>query len=687
MAEKNKTGNYVEALDPKGYVSNGEISAVDGRYLVKGSQNTIIKRSGRTGGSRGSVATRGGYTLKGDAKTMNRGIETHYDWKMNNGIKRNIRGYYNRLEVWYNDSWEIFQEGLTRVGFNWAEIWNNTAQIDVLLGVNGTNSLYEWSGGVATVASVTSNTITKQKYVTGTTYSFTSEPSGNDTISDTGSGFVTAGFAVGDEIVVSGSTSNDGTYTITAVAAGVITLADDDTLTNEAAGDTVIIKDSVEGTWAMAHFFTGSTRKVYIDGTEYTYTGGESTGTLTGVTPDPSAGGVVGGDVAIQSMRTYASGDLGSAWGASYNADVIGVIYNYAVIGSNSSRVVYMSKDTDYTNFAFSAPRTAGEGFEFVIDAAPTSITPDEDYLFISAGEDLWYKISFKLNADQDGETVVIDRLKTATGQAALNQGAVIQIKNNVAFLSFEGTIDTLGNIENIATTQSVPISDDIKDDLDSYDLTGAHGLYYERAMYIAIPRESIMLIYDVRYEYWQPPQIMAFSRMAVIDNSLCAHSSTSNETYTLNDGYTDNGAAFDAIAAFGYDNFGAEFDLKQCDELATVVKLSSNTELTNRMVYDYKGAGEIREFTISGSDSNILFNPNPLAGLGRTPLGSAPLGGMAADTSDLAKARAIDETPLLDFFERQRVFYTNQEAARWEILGYGENVMLSDNEPTFIRR
>jgi hypothetical protein len=48
---------------------------------------------------------------------------------------------------------------------------------------------------------------------------------GGTTITDSGDGFVTAGFQAGQTLIVEGSTSNDGQYLITEVAAGVITCA------------------------------------------------------------------------------------------------------------------------------------------------------------------------------------------------------------------------------------------------------------------------------------------------------------------------------------------------------------------------------------------------------------------------------------------------------------------------------
>lgn len=61
------------------------------------------------------------------------------------------------------------------------------------------------------------------------------------TITDAGSGFLTAGFATQDKIAVSGSTSNDGDYIIDSVVAGTITLVAGDTLTNEGTSALVSI--------------------------------------------------------------------------------------------------------------------------------------------------------------------------------------------------------------------------------------------------------------------------------------------------------------------------------------------------------------------------------------------------------------------------------------------------------------
>jgi hypothetical protein len=64
-----------------------------------------------------------------------------------------------------------------------------------------------------------------------------------DTILDSNNGFVTAGFIPGTRLIVSGSGSNDGAYTVDTVAPGSMTLIATDELAVEAAGATVTLSE------------------------------------------------------------------------------------------------------------------------------------------------------------------------------------------------------------------------------------------------------------------------------------------------------------------------------------------------------------------------------------------------------------------------------------------------------------
>lgn len=73
------------------------------------------------------------------------------------------------------------------------------------------------------------------------TIAFNENTASPDTITDSANGFLVAGFQPGDSITVSGSASNDGTYVIKTVTAGIITLLAREDLVTEAAGAAVKI--------------------------------------------------------------------------------------------------------------------------------------------------------------------------------------------------------------------------------------------------------------------------------------------------------------------------------------------------------------------------------------------------------------------------------------------------------------
>lgn len=86
-------------------------------------------------------------------------------------------------------------------------------------------------------------------YQVATTIAFTRNTGGTeDTITDSASGFLVAGFQVGDFVTIAGTTNNNTTtgYEIVTVASGTLTLRVSGQLTTEAAGASVTL-DTLHG--------------------------------------------------------------------------------------------------------------------------------------------------------------------------------------------------------------------------------------------------------------------------------------------------------------------------------------------------------------------------------------------------------------------------------------------------------
>lgn len=83
-------------------------------------------------------------------------------------------------------------------------------------------------------------------------------------IYDSANGFIDAGFKAGMNIVIGGSTDNDGLYTITAVEAGMLTLSDTNFLTTEEAGNNVSISAGIP----KGNILLTAQRKLWVSGGE-----------------------------------------------------------------------------------------------------------------------------------------------------------------------------------------------------------------------------------------------------------------------------------------------------------------------------------------------------------------------------------------------------------------------------------
>jgi hypothetical protein len=444
---------------------------------------------------------------------------------------------------------------------------------------------------------------------------------------------------------------------------------------------TTITKEGTT-TWAEDRFLQTANKTITIDGIDYTYTGGEGTTTLTGISPDPTLGGHAVGSVIYHQVVT----ETNKPGSGSKNA-LCENFNNQVWYGDTRSRDINVSKNSNPVDFAFSSPRLPGEGALLTLDSPPAAFVVQEDEMYISGTRDDWYQSRFELSSDLVNESIFIDRLKTAEQQGAQGQGAVGKIKNDVVFISNEPTLDQLGRLKDIVTTQSKNISDPVKALFDRLDFTNVHVVYHRDQINIAVPNESLWLIFDLSKGYWFPPQVVPFRRFAIIDGELYAHSSTVNETYKLYDGYSDNGAPIQAIATMVYRNFGLRAWQKKFDEWYTEGYISSNTDMTMTLRYEYEGAETVKEFSIAGDDDQIVLSGVADPSLGKEQLGGEPLGTFTDEISDLSKFRVIHTTKSEDFYEVQVEYESNDQDQRWQLLAIGPNAIISPSDNNHIKQ
>ena len=433
-------------------------------------------------------------------------------------------------------------------------------------------------------------------------------------------------------------------------------------------------------TWLDAGFYT-ATNTVVINGTTYTYTGGESTTTLTGVSPNPT--GEANGSVVRQSVKTTAISSM-TGITSTFTPDLIRTLNNQVFLGYTKSSVLWISQVNDYTNYSSSSPRQTGEGATLILDSQLVGLEPQENFMYVTAGQDLWYNISFDLQTSTVGityEQVSALPLKTGRRQAAISQACLSHMKNDIIVVTQETTIDTFGRVEtSLATPQQTNISDPIKLDIDSYDFTDASIAYHRMYIYVAVPKEGVVLMYSLTTKSWEAPQTIPVSRFYVVDGELYGHSYSTFESYKLFTGYADrvySGFTGFPIAAnwvFAYQNFGSRFALKKATKAYAEGYINSNTELTMKITYELDGCKTEKTFTLDGSNSQFVCISGAEGSLGKESLGKLKLGGDAvASINGLPpKFRWFPTFTNTDFFECSVSFSVLGTDNRMELIAFG---------------
>ena len=470
--------------------------------------------------------------------------------------------------------------------------------------------------------------------------------------------------------------------------------------------NTIVLNDTA----ASLGFDTSGT--VIINGTTYTYTGVTSA-TLTGVTADPS--GEADGSVVVAGVVTNANSP-----DANLTNDFLKVINNQVYVGSYSSRLIYVSSDTDYTNYTVPSPTISGSPELLTLDNLARGIGSITGDAYISAGYSDWYSVKFELiNVDTDGLT----RKTTVSKQEAPGLGAAMgheyidNMGNTIVYLTRDKKVRALGVFTNLDKTSFPMVSLPIQTELFNETFVPVQGETSDGELkvvgdktYLTSVSGGTTYIYETREtlnengaivaeRFWQPPQIWGISRVAIIAGVEYGHSIANPQIYQLwdteqwhDDSPSDEYLPYDCVMRMAY--VSARDKLMNIDMIYTEGYMPEGTPLKARYYGDYQGSTTSQELWVNKTEAPVrlakFFTGFSSPGMGDSSLGDNPLGEGLTETElsqeQLPKFRGLINVSQLDIFEYGLEFYTEDVESRWEILALGANAQKSNNEPTFLR-
>lgn len=593
-----------------GYNSTYDPTKIAEPFVVSGSQNMYKKLSG-------NWAVRAGQKRKYGADDTISAVSSEFVWNTSWGVTYPLWITNSTLQVNIDDVWYTLLDSLTKTRYVFDKWWDNTLKKDVCLFVNGTTSMFEWSGGYGLVNSTTSNTIVLDR--------------------------------------------------------------------------------------TIAASFLTSSGSVIVNGNTYTYSG-SSGSTLTGVSPNPT--GEANGSVVLQTVVTHTNKP-----DSSFNTDFIKVVNNQVYAGSYTSRLCYISSQTDFTDYTVPAPRAPGDPELLTLDATLNGIGVRQGNAYISFGTDSWAAVIF--NDITVGTTLTqqtkVDIKPISALQAAYAHEFIDSTGDNIVYLAQDQQIRVVGDFNNSFTPVYPSLSLEISTELQAENFSGGGLRIIGEFTYVTAPATGKMYLYQVRQgvnpqgqvvaeRIWHTPWIANATRIDEISGTVVAFSNSNPQVYEIwdtgqfyDDSPSDEPLPYSCVLAFAYRGGQRRQGLWAFDKIFTEGYISLSTPLTLTVNYNYGGALNTVMKVVSNSTYPAdTFSPSASSpdSLGDVSLGEETLGESEDTTggSDLVKFKVINSMPLLNCFEYQIIYSSDAANAHWEILATATNAIIDpDQNATFI--
>lgn len=510
------------------------------------------------------------------------------------------------------------------------------------------------------------------------------------------------GYSEAANMPTTGGTGTAATVNITAVASGSITLA----------GTTTVQQQG----------FEGATGTIVVNGHTYSYTASNLNGgqSFTGLSGDPT-GEPVG---SIVTQQVVAQNNLPDPTNQNFTNDFIQVINNQLHVGCYNSRFVYVSSDTDYTDFTVPDVRSQGDPDLLTLDsnvrgiAVQRGTSTEAGNAIISGGVGDWYTIvrsQITVGTTLE-EQVTVTKSTSADLATALAHEFIDNIGGDIIFLDQNNQLREFGTVRNISTPVFPLLSLDIFTELQNLDFTGGQiaAIADEggETVYVVCPLAGVDYDYQIRQKIdsvgnltaeriWQPPQVRGISRMAVIDGVTYGHSNANPQIYRLwntnqwhDDSPSNQALPYVCHALGAYLNEGRT-------NLLIFDKLFAEGYMTQGSVV---GCNVFMEYQGSKNDPFVVLN-NPAKGqkhakfyiaendasLGENSLGDNPLGDgltlRGGVDALFPKFRCIRDVTGQKIFEYALDVWSETADTRWELLSLGVNQTQATDYPVFIRQ
>lgn len=423
-------------------------------------------------------------------------------------------------------------------------------------------------------------------------------------------------------------------------------------------------------TWTQRGF--GATGSVIINGTDYAYTGGAGTTTLTGVTPDPTGEADGSGIAQVVDTSTLSAVDKGSILLSSQaRVFIVGI--------TATPNQVTFSDVGDLTNYSGDTPSDGGfEDFP-QLNGPATAISDLNDWIVVFSERKI---LAFKYEFPTSTTRVVI--LKEISSEGTTNPNAVKKIGNRLFYITPKGGIKYISQITEKDIFEVNDLTSLIRPTINNWVWDEGSLIYDEQKQLIiasgksdsdqTVNNKAVTLQLSIGIEGNEQINIGILDWFIrdgdMYNEELHIGSSIQSKDYLAFDGWSKDGAPYIWRRIERIELFGSSWDRKYVKYLGVKGSIASGAKLKISILNDTAGKTSTQEMQIKGTDSGYIVE-NSLNVLNAFQLGTEPLGGTNEDIADTNQFEVIFPLPIIYARNFQILFETD---------GTGQNVEIDSH-------
>lgn len=407
-------------------------------------------------------------------------------------------------------------------------------------------------------------------------------------------------------------------------------------------GSTIVL----QGSTTLANLGFTATGSVSVDGVEYAYTG-LSSQTFTGVTPDPSAGGVVAGQLTAQTPAAVSG--LSSNQGSVMFA-LDGRLHMR--LDSKKSVSQYSQLD-DPDDFATGSADGDGGAKEIAFSGPVNAYAAlNKGLLILKNGVISLLRF---LQSDSRIDVPVYVTLTTAddrsTSLGSIGQKSTFATPYGPAFITPDKRLVVVTGITNNNEVQYLVLSDTVQPIFDAGDHTTGVGIVKDFVLHYSFKSSpnstynDVEMVGDMTKQavdtegrpipiQWDAPVTgKAISDYAIVLNSsneeeLWWLSALNSNVYREITDKTDNSNPFTSIIRSWAETFDKAFQQKLVDMFFLEVKMKPSTQLLQTVLYDENGSAGREEFIrVASLNEDVAASADRYNTFGSSVFGSQKFG------------------------------------------------------------